>query len=115
MSSLRVRLKKLEKVAERLPDRGEVAAVFWNEERIAKIRDHNIRLTTLDRKRYYRSDTGNKLTRLEVREERTIKAEVSKLYESMGLPGSYDGQCGQDFDRIRSLLYQSIGIPDVNR
>jgi hypothetical protein len=104
MSSLRARLKNLENVAERLHDRGEVAAVVWNDEIIAKIRRHNIRLTTLDRKRYYRSDTGNKLTQLEVKEERKIKADVSKLYESMGLSGSYDGQCGKDFDFIRSLL-----------
>jgi hypothetical protein len=104
MLSLRARLKNLEKLAERLPDCGEVAAVTWNEETIAKIRDHNIRLTTLDRKRYFRSNTGYNLTQIELEEERAITAEVSKLYESMGLPGSYGGQCSQDFDRIRSLL-----------
>ena len=66
MHGLHGRIRKLERAADgRAAVRKGTFAISWDRDVIKQIRRYNVRLTTIDRKRYYKSDTGNKLSKSE--------------------------------------------------
>ena len=104
MHGLHGRIRKLERAADgRAAVRKGTFAISWDRDVIEQIRRYNVRLTTIDRKRYYKSDTGNKLSKSEIDEVQQIKDQLSKLYKLMGRPNGYEPQAAADLDRILAL------------
>jgi hypothetical protein len=104
MHGLHGRIRKLEKAADgRTAVRKGTLAISWDRDVIEQIRRYNVRLTTIDRKRYYKSDTGNKLSKSEIDEGQHIKDQISKLYRIMGLPNGYEPQAAADLEHILAL------------
>src|SRR3974390_219555 len=101
MHGLHARIRRLKKAADgKAAVRKGAFAISWDRDVIEQIRRYNVRLTTIDRKRYYKSDTGNKLSKSEIDEVQKIKDQLSKLYKLRGRPNGYEPQAAADLDRI---------------
>jgi CheY-like chemotaxis protein len=104
MHGLHARIRKLEKAADgREAVRKGLFSITWDRDVIEQIRRYNVRLTTIDRKRYYKSDTGNKLSKSEIDEVQQLKDQISKLYRVMGMPNGYEPQAAADLERMLAL------------
>src|SRR3974390_1265892 len=104
MHGLLGRIRKLERVADgRTAVRKVAFATSWDRDVIERIRRYNVRLTTIDRKRYYKSDSGNKLSKYEMDEVQQLKDKVSKLHSVMGLPNGYELKAAADWQHILAL------------